>query len=184
MRVINLLPKEKQLEFRYRKMYRSLLMLFSIVGASFALVVLFQFGSRLYMERQIKQVKLETEKLRAISNKEENNELKKRIQQINSQVTDFNKLSEEAPQWSGVVRAFAKLVPADVYVQIFSVDIAKRQVNITGFAPRRELVIALYNNIKGDTEHFANIDYPLENVSRPTDVQFRYSFTVQEGAIK
>lgn len=151
---------------------------------TFVLVALFQFGSRLYMEREVKRLARETEAIKAVSNKEENAELKKRIQQLNSQMADFNTLSKDAPKWSGVLRSFARLVPSDVYIQTFNADIAKRQVNITGYAPRRDLVIALYNNIVADTEHFANIDYPLENVAKPTDVQFRFSFTVQEGVLK
>lgn len=184
MKVINLLPKEKQKEFVYRKIFRGLKVLCGIVFASFALVVLLQFGSRLYMEREVNKLRAETDAIRAVSNQEENTELKKQIQFINSQMTDFNTLSTESPKWSPVVRAFVRLVPSDVYVQSFAVEITKRQVNITGFAPKRESVIQLYNNISADSEHFANIDYPLENVSRPTDVQFRFSFTIQEGVLK
>lgn len=184
MKTINLLPQSKQQEFYYHRLLGSLVRLFWIAGSSFVLVLLAQFGTRVYLEHEINIVQEKAEQVKRASNKDENAKLKKQIQAINSEIVDYTNAAKDAPKWSNVIVAFSKLVPDKVYIQSFVVDSAKRQVSINGFAPDRESVIALYNNIAGATEQFSGIDYPLENVSKPTDVQFHFTFTVEEKLLK
>lgn len=184
MKIVNLLPKSKQREFYYHKLFGSLKILFIISGATFVLVLLAQFGTKLYLEHELTTIQSTIDRIRLASNKEENANLKKKIQGINNQISDYTTLAGDAPKWSRVLEAFSKLVPEQVYIQNFVVDSIKRQVSISGFAPSRESVIALYNNIVADNKNFSNIDYPLDNVSKPTDVQFRFTFTVEEKFLK
>lgn len=184
MRIINLLPKAKQKEFNSRKVFRSVLVLFGITGFTFFLIIMAQFASRLYMEYELQRIAREIDRIKSVSNKEENAELKKRVQGINNQITDYNTLAKDAPKWSNALRAFSEVIPDNVYIQSFVADVVKRQVAIQGFAPSRESVIQLYNNIVADREHFSSIDYPLENISKPTDVQFRFTFTFEESVLQ
>lgn len=184
MKIINLLPKPKQNEFYYRRLYHNLLVLFGVAGVTFVFVGIALFASRLFLEHNLRASQENIERIKAVSNKEENAELKRRIQEINNQIGDYNSLAASAPKWANVLRQFTRLVPERVYIQNFTVDATKRQATINGFAPSRDSVIALYNNIRQDTEHFQDIDYPLENVSRPTNVTFHFTFTVAEGVLK
>jgi Tfp pilus assembly protein PilN len=148
------------------------------------LVFVGQFTTRFYIreidhsyESQIEQLKLETDK-------QENADLKKQIQDINAIVADYNQLASSTPKWSAVVTAFAGHVPEGVKLQTFSADAAKLKIDIAGISPTREKVIELYNSIAGDTEHFANIDYPLENIARPVNVPFHFTFFIKEDFLR
>ena len=184
MRIINLLPKIKQQELRYRGMFFSLMRFIVLAGVSFAIVIMLQLLGRFYLQYQLRHIQSGIEQLKTVSNKQENALLKARIKLINSQIGDFNTITLSTPTWSKVLRSFAELVPEQVAIQSFTADAVKKQVLISGFAPSREQVIALYNNIAADREHFSNIDYPLENVTKPTDVSFHFSFTVVDSLLK
>jgi hypothetical protein len=83
-----------------------------------------------------------------------------------------------------LLQKFALVVPVGVQVQSFAVDSGRRQVSISGIAPTRDLVILLHDNIAKDSDHFSNVDYPLENVARPKDISFHYTFQVKEDVLK
>jgi len=184
MRIINLLPKPKQQELRFRKLYFSLVTFTVLASITFLLVVVGQVATRLYLQYDQKNIETGIERLKNISNKEENAALKARIKLINNQITDFNNIMNGSPKWSKVLRAFAVVVPEQVTIQTLTAEAGKKQVQITGFSPGRELVIALYNNIAADKTNFTTIDYPLENVTRPADVYFHFTFTVADSLLQ
>ena len=55
---------------------------------------------------------------------------------------------------------------------------------ISGYSPTRELVISLYNSILQDDQDFKNIDYPLENVAKAIDINFHFTFSIQDSLLK
>jgi Tfp pilus assembly protein PilN len=181
---INLLPKEKQEQLRQRTWYKALLTFYVFAGISFAVVIMVYLGVWWYLSNAGEGLKTEADGLRAQANSQVTADLKKQIKGINAQITDYNTLADAVPRWSKLFNQFAQVVPAGVQIQGFTVDSNKRLVNISGIAPTRELVIELHDNIAKDTDHFSSIDYPLENVSRPKDVSFHYSFLVKEQAIQ
>lgn len=183
MKRINLLPRTKQQELSYERVFYSVAMA-AIFGVLIMLLgVVAQFGAYVYLDRKDKAMDTEIEQLKGVANKTENAEIKKQIRVVNAQIDDFTKLSSLTPQWSEVVSAFIKNIPADVKITQFSADTETGVIDIQGFSPTRDLVIDLYNNIKADKEHFENINYPLGNVTKPTNVRFLFNFTVAKGIL-
>lgn len=184
MKIINLLPKSKQRDFRYEKIFHSVLRLTYLAAASFVLVFLTLFGTRFYVTHQGSQIDAKADAIKNFADKQENTVLRNKIKGINNVFTDFQSLSDTTPHWSKVLAAFTRLVPSDVKIQTFTADAKKKQVSIIGYSPTRESVIALYNNISRDDKNFFNVDYPLENVSKPTDVSFHYNFSIRDELLK
>lgn len=183
MKRINLLPKQKQTELYYEDLYHSTSVAVILGVVILALGVVVQIFVMFYLENKEAKLMAEIETLKQQTDKTENNEQKKQIRLINSQMQDFEKLAKDSPQWSVVLKAFGGLVPKDVKISSFSADSKTGKVEIAGYSPTRELVIELYNNINADKDHFKDINYPLENVARPTDVLFSFAFTIQEGVV-
>ncbi len=183
MKRINLLPQHKQTDLYYEDLYHSVN---SLVGLSVVILLLgivVQVGVWVYLDRREASLETQITELQLVIDKSENAEVKQEIKQINSQMTDFNSLTIGAPKWSEVFKAFSGLVPNGVLITTFLSDANTGEVEISGFSPTREQVIELYNNINGDKEHFKNINYPLENVAKPTDVQFNFKFFIKEGVL-
>ncbi len=183
MKRINLLPKPKQNELIYEQIFHSVLVAV-VIGICILLAgVAAQMAVWAYLDRSQVALIDDIDKLRRATDKTENAELKKQIQYVNSQMKDFEKLASQQPQWSKVLDAFASQIPEGVKISEFIANNADLEVDIAGYSPTRELVIELYNNINSDKEHFKDIDYPLENVAKPTDVQFHFTFHIQDGVL-
>lgn len=184
MKLINLLPKARQQELRFEAMFSSLLVVFIFSVLSFALVFLAQFGAKFYLAARSQAIASEISQLTSQVNKQENADIKKKIQKINDTISDFNSLASSSPKWSGILKAFAPLPPAGIKINTFNLDPIKKSISINGASPTRELVIALYNSILNDKADFYNIDYPLDNVLNATNINFHFTFYIQDKLLK
>lgn len=184
MKVINLLPKERQKEIYLEDRFRLVVLFFGISVSTLLLTSLCLVGARMYLKNESSNISNEITQLKTAVNKQENAELKTNISKINNLILDFRTLSEATPAWSKVLLAFGRLVPEGVGVTNFSADLEKKRIDISGFSKSRESVIELYNNVKADTKNFKDINYPLENVAKPTDVAFKFTFFIQPETLK
>ena len=184
MRLINLLPKPRQSEIRYEVVFKTLLKVFVVSLISFAAVFMAQLGTKFYLQAENASIQAQIDELRNQVNKQDNAVIKQKIQALNGEIADFNALAGNAPKWSRLIEAFAPLPPAGVKIGSFNVDASKKIVMINGSAQTREQVIQLHDIISADSDHFFNIDYPLENILKATDVSFHFSFSFKEALVK
>jgi len=184
MKTINLLPKTRQQELRYEIILYSLWVVVSLSLVSFVLVFLVQFATKFYLQYQDNTIKQQVAQLQSQVNKQQNTEIKAKIEAVNNLVSDYLNLAKSSPHWSKVIKAFAPLPPPGIKISRFSIDPGQKMVAISGLSPTRELVILLYNNILQDTDDFYGIDYPLENVVNPVNVSFHFTFKIQDKLLQ
>ncbi len=184
MKLVNLLPKSKQKDFQYEIMYHSLVVFITVNAITLVMVFLAQFAAHMYIAQSIAQYDQKIFNLKLITDKQENAELKKQIQEVNAVIADYNKVATEIPLWSNVLHDFGSNVPEGVKLQTFNADTTLLKIDIAGIAETREQVIKLHENISNDDAHFTNIDYPLENISKPVDVPFHFTFFIKPEALK
>ena len=184
MKIINLLPKNKQKELRYESLLHGMVVIIGISVASFLVVFFVQIGVKLYLASELSSVLKEVALLKTQVNKQDNAVLKQKIKAINDIVTDYNVLISKSPKWSKVIKAFATLPPEEIAISTFVVNSPTNSVTINGFSPTRELVIQLHDNIEADSNNFYNIDYPLENIAKEKDVSFHFNFNVKDELLK
>ncbi len=184
MRIINLLPKPKQQELYYENLFHSVMVGIQFAVVTFVLVFLGQLGTKFYLLRQSTDLDSQITQIKQQTNKEENTKLKEQVGLINNRILDFSNLADATPYWSKVLRAFAGNVPAGVRITGFNADLTKKKIDIQGYSPTRELVIALYNNINADSADFSNINYPLENVAKENNVLFHFTFSINNSLLK
>ncbi len=184
MKIINLLPKPRQQELRFENIYRGIVRTIFVSLASFVLVFVAQAGTKVYLTAEKNSLEQQTQKVQQQINSNNNEDLKIKIETINNLATDYLNLAAGSPAWSKVLQAFAIIPPPGVQILSFQLDPVSRQVMITGFSPTRDLVIQLRTNLVNDTQDFSNVDYPLENIARPTNINFHYTFTVNESLLQ
>ena len=112
MKIINLLPKEKQKELQLRQLFNTVVSLVWVTAASFILVLLVLFGVKAYLQGEQTALKASIEDLKAQAGKEENAVIKSKVQQANDLVADYLSLSSQVPRFSKVVPVFPPLIPA------------------------------------------------------------------------
>ena len=184
MKIINLLPKNKQSELHFEAIYHSLWSVVIISLLSFAFVVVAQFGLKFYLKLQAERIQAEITTLQGQVNKQENASLKAKIRDINNLIADYKKLIDSSTYWSKVVEAFLPLPPKGVKITTFNINPTNKSISITGQSPTRDLVIQLYNSILADNKNFYNIDYPLENIVPATDSVFHFTFYIQNQLLQ
>ncbi len=184
MKIINLLPKPKQQELKYQRVARAMQILIMLSVASFVCVFLAQGASRMYLLHEQSNNQKRIEQLSKEVNQDENGKVKEQITKINNIFYDYRKLAMTGNKWSRVLRSLVPLVPEGVSIRSLTVDPAKKSVTISGYSPTRELVIELHDRIQADSSHFINIDYPLENVAKPENVNYHFTFGIKEGFLQ
>lgn len=184
MKTINLLPKLRQQELRDEAVLRTLFRVIQISVFSFLLVFLVQFGGNRYLSTKASDTAEKVKQLQQQVNKQENSKVKAQVEAINSVIANYKDLALVSPKWSKVVKAFTVLPPDDVVVSSMVIDFPKKSISIRGYSPTRELVIEFYNNILKDTKNFYNVDYPLENVASPKDINYHFTFFIHEELLK
>ena len=165
-------------------MLRSLWVVVMLSLASFLLVFLAQIGARVYLHAQAGVLEKQIADLQEQVKKQENAEVKAQVKTANDLVSDYKNLADFSPKWSRVIKAFVALPPESIRVNSFAIDPVKKSVSISGLSATREEVIQLYKNILADTSNFYGIDYPLENVAKPTNVSFHFTFFIQDELLK
>lgn len=184
MKLINLLPKEKQQELRHLRLLSTVMSLIWLTAASFVFVLLFQFGAKAFLQGQASRLAHNIESLKELASKEENTSVKNKVLELNNLVGDYKTLSSSLPKVSKVLRIFAPLVPEGVRITTIRIDPVRKTAEINGSSLTRELVIKLYNNIVAAEKNFPNIDYPLENVAKPFNIDFHFSFNISDEVMR
>jgi Tfp pilus assembly protein PilN len=184
MKIINLLPKQKQQELHYEELFHSVLIAVVLTAAVLIAGLVTQIGARAYLSHQKNTQQSQIDQIKRSTNKQENNELKNKIRLVNIQMSDFKALADSTPSWSAVLLAFSSQVPEGVKINSFVADLETKKIIIIGQSPTREQVISLYNNISGDSKDFRDIDYPLENVAKPANVTFHFTFFIQDKLLQ
>jgi len=184
VKIINLLPKTRQQEIRYIAMLRSVWIIFGLSFISFVLVFAAQAAARVYLETQAGDIERQIADLKLQATNTEKTKVKDQVKAANDLVSDFKNLADSAPKWTKVIKAFVVLPPEGMKVNSFVIDPQTKKITITGQSPTRELVQQLYDNILADKKDFYNVDFPFENVAKPKDVSYHFTFYIQDELLK
>ncbi len=182
MKVVNLLPPAEQQILNQEKILGNVRSFIYLSLLSYVLLFATMFGFRSYLLGSVSNLDSEIQKTKDIISKQNNNALKTEIEYNNNLVLDYNKLYQGNPKWSGVLVDFAKLVPAGVVVNSFTADTNTGRVDIAGKSALRDSVLLLRQNILASSD-FKNIDLPFDNIAKPVNVDFHYTFYLNENIL-
>ena len=180
MKLINLLPDSEQNLIKKENFLRSLRAVFILALASYVLVAGILLLARVFLEQNANdlQNKIAQQK-QTLQNQDQ---IQQDVQKDNAIITDYVVIAGKNPQWSKALSALADLVPPDVAIANLSADTATGKIEIQGQSPSRDSVLQLRANI-AESPMFKNIDLPLGNLEKPADLQFHYTFYLNQGAI-
>jgi len=174
---INLLPKEIQREASLEKLSSRLWNLLVWILLSVGILLLMFLAARIYLKSELSRVNTRIELQQQVVSQEKNRELKRQLDEFNTDLRNYVTLEENQAFWSEVLIAFARLVPQDVAIDTFLAERETLRIRVTGFAKSRDSVLRLRNNLL-DSEYFENVNFPLSNLIKPNDVNFTYTFYV------
>jgi Tfp pilus assembly protein PilN len=183
MKVINLLPQSEQKSIRQEKLFSSFRKFLLASAMTYALVIAGVVGWKFYLQSTLVGVDADIKKNQAFIDKQENDNIRKEAQKNNNTVTDYITLAKANPNWSNVLIELSRLVPSDVVLTSLAANTKTGKIELLGVGLTRDAVLKLRSNIAGSST-FKNINLPLENLQKPTNVVFSYAFYLADGALK
>lgn len=152
------------------------------LGLSLVVLIALLAGGRFFLKFEISQMQDKIQLQQQAVSTEQNQKLKKQLNDFNARLKNLVNLDEHQALWSEVVINFARLVPTDVAIDSFIADRQTGRIKIAGQAKTRESVLQLRNNLLG-SEYFRDVNFPLSNLTRATNVNFRYNFFINENRL-
>ena len=175
MKIINLLPPAEQKIIKLERInsyFKRFLLLAIII---FILMISGFIAWRFYLQSTLSNIDTDIVKAEALISSQDNQKTKAEVERNNDIITDYNTFAAANPNWSPVLEAFAALVPKEVLVTNFSANTKTGKIDISGTGLNRDAVLQLRSNILA-TSQFRNINLPLENLQKPKNTPFNYTF--------
>lgn len=184
MKQINLAPEDQKKEVRFLALRALSLKVIAYSGVVLFLAV-FAMVASIVFNIQVKQMALDASRqLESQQSLSDYGAVRDEVKNVNNYLSDATALFAKMPRLSKVTEEVMAVLPSDVTLQSLVFDSSTKQATLTGQSPSREKVIELHQNILKNTVVFKNVDYPLENLAKPTNVQFHYTVEFQEAALK
>lgn len=181
MRIINLLPPSEQNLLRKEEILGNLKAVFVLAVFSYLLVAAGLIGEHFYLQKNASNLQDMISKQEQVL--KDQDQTQQAVQKDNAIVTDYTSIGSNQLHWSKILEDFATLVPSDVLITDLSADTQSKKIDIQGQSSSRDSVLQLRSNISS-SELFNNIDLPLQNLEKPTNLQFHYSFYLSNWASK
>jgi hypothetical protein len=173
--MLNLLLREDRYDLKkeYTLRFFNILLIFSILALLVFGILLFSISSFIWVENKVVNEQLAT--ISENDNTQKRNDLHKMIDQINNKISFFN---QPKPEYSTFLNEILKMVPSGVvlnginFMPILNEDSGFIKIEITAEARLRENMVQYSNNLK-ENPNFVEINLPVSNLAKDTDVIFR-----------
>lgn len=103
------------------------------------------------------------------------------VASLNSYLEKIDAIQKNQKNYSNLIIFLAGIIPAGVRLDTLSLN-EQNEVSLNGFAQRRELVVSLKDALE-KSELFSNIESPLSNLVKETDINFYFKFKLQPNAL-
>lgn len=141
--------------------------------AFFALSLISEVGIRQAKSSVESKITSYEEELKSAANQK----LSEEVLALNNQIATIKSLESQHYYWSNVVEEIGNISPADLQIDILTMDRATGHVEIMGQAGTRTSVLEFWANVK-KSNMFKDINFPLSNLERANNGSFTYTFNV------
>jgi hypothetical protein len=173
--MLNLLLRKDRYDLKreYSLRFLNIFLSFGIVTISIFMVLLFSINVFVWVENGIISEQLNT--VSGSDNTKKREELHKEVREINKKT---NILLKEGPEYSGFLSQILSAQPAGVglnsvnFSPVMSDQDSYMRVEISAQAGLRNNMVEYANNLKNISQ-FENVNLPLENLTRDTNIIFK-----------
>lgn len=183
MKLINLLPKTERREVELQIVTRQVVKFLIWSACAMAVFLLLAFGTMLYLKGEMLSVDRDIAESKKELSSSGTQQLQERVLAVNKQLKIIGSLRDQHYNWTNALSEISRILPDDVQVNSLSVDRKTAEIRLTGTAERRESVIKFWSNVK-KSKYFKNINFPLSNLERETNVPFTYTFYANKEMLK
>ena len=178
-RYINLLPPTEQQELRGMQ-FSSHIREFAIwLCLSLGVLAMFFVAIRFYLKGELENSESRLAAEKELLDNVESSVFREDLDRFNGELADFQTLQGKQNKYSEVLVEIAQRMPKDMTLDTFTLDDKTGRIEIGGRAASRNSVLALRNSLL-QSERFANINFPLTNLEKRTNVSWEYRFFLKK----
>lgn len=182
-RNINLLPPDEQKENRIADLNVEVRNFGFLIGLSLVILAGFFAVNEIILLRELNANAEEISAKNAELMELKKTPLRQQMESLNLDLRNFLVLSAAEVYWSNALKELASVMPADITLDHLKLDEKSQKIEIDGHAATRNSVLVLRENILA-SPYFRNINFPLANLEKEKDLNWKYSFYVNPEAFK
>ncbi|MDP3741455.1 MAG: PilN domain-containing protein [bacterium] len=182
-RYINLLPPDFQKQVKLEKL-QSQVVSFGIWSAVSLLVfATILFASFVVLKQSLiglaEEVAVQTKVLDEIKE----TSVRKEVEIYNNNLKNFETLAAARNDWSVVLMEIARTLPKDMTIDSLTINRLDKKVELGGHSRSRDQVLQFRKNLVSSS-YFTNVNFPLANLEKPTDLNWKYRFFLNPAPTK
>lgn len=180
---INLLPSEQQSQMRLASVNSQILSfgIWLILSALVTLTIL--FVSFLFFRGRLSNLNDEVIVQTKVLEEVRQTAVQKEAEIYNLNLKNFETLTKAQDKWSQIMMEIGRKLPPDMSVDVLKIDRLEKKVEISGRAGSRVSVLS-YRQYLIDSPYFQNINFPLSNLEKATNVNWKYRFYIKPNSLK
>ena len=180
---INLLPPENQKEIRSSRINTHFLDFGIWVVLSLLVFSTVLFISFLILRGNLNAREEEVAREnRALAEVKETS-VRKEVEDYNQNLTNFQTLAETSETWSKVLIEIAKNLPINLTIDSLSINRLDHKVELSGHAATRGAVLDFRHNLL-NSRMFSRVNFPLSNLEKPAELNWKYRFFFNPDFLK
>lgn len=150
-----------------------------IVLGSLILIFLFSFTLILFTINDYISKQIDLEKM-VINLEKKNSEvpeiqnLREKIISINRTLSQLDSFYQDQVKLTEIFNKISDISPSQMYLTNFSYQKETNLVSLSGFSPTQEILLNFKKNLN---KEFSEVNFPLQNWIKSTDIDFQVTFT-------
>jgi len=183
MKTINLLPKEQSRQLRLEILSGQLVSFWMWIIISMVFVLVLSLTAAFLLKERIGINQEEIELKKSALRTQATQELEQEVSSLNNQIKIVNNLRKDHYYWSQAMAELTRMVDSETRLTNVRMERTSNKITVSGVAADRESMLSFWSSVT-KSDLFKDIDFPLANLEKPTEVPFYFSFYVDEKLIK
>lgn len=183
MITINLLASQQKQDLTTSKTNISIIGSFVILFSVVIILSIALYFMNDLQKQNLDSLNQETLNIEKFLNQENNQNLEKKIKDINYYLSTIKKIENERTNFANVLAEIANLTPDNIRLIEINLNKPLKNFEIKGIAKTRDSLIKFDENLQ-QANDFKDIQSPLSNITTSNDIEFTLSGNLTDQALK
>lgn len=176
--MINLLPEQIKKNLQSEETNRHVMFFGEMFFALLLFLSLLLFTEELFGQWKIRELDQSIAGISDLPEVKEITQFQKQLRLFKNDIDRMGRLQQGQLRVYAVVKDLVGIVPDTIRLTGLTVDMTSRKIVFSGVAPTRSQLISLKEKLQKESSKYGDINFPLANLLRETDIPFTLSLTI------
>ena len=166
---LNIIPKSLKQEIKIKQINHNLENVYGIILVSLILALIILTTAKGFLQNNF----IKTVQNTSLLTKSTEN-YTKQVKLINTKVNLIDQIQKDHTEWSYLINYFSNLDTPDIVFNRISVNKEKNNLEVNGFATKRDSIIELKETLENSTI-FKSVNFPISNFLQKENINFQFN---------